>query len=355
MTRHPALRLALVACLAVPMLCAAADHGVVLLYHRISESGPASTRVAPERFAAHLDLIRQGGYQVLPLGKLLQWIYGGKEIPERAVAITFDDAYRSVGEVAYPMLQARGMPFTVFVATDVVDAGAGGFLSWPQMREMAAGGLATFGPHSRSHAHLEGLESSQEEGAKGARGMEIDGSLERLRSQLGDSVLEAFAYPFGEYSMETESLIAARGLYGLAQQSGAVGKETLATRIPRFPFYVGGDGNDRLLTALSSRPLVMDEENPSDVMIPEGAKAPTTFRVRPRPGDYRSEALTCFSATGERLMQRWDGAFFELTLPAMKPGRNKVNCTAPAKNGAGYYWFSRLWLLADRGGLWLRE
>ena len=57
----------------------------------------------------------------------------------------------------------------------------------------------------------------------------------------------------------------------------------------------------------------------------------------------------------ERLAQRWDDDWLELSLPTMKPGRNKVNCTVPANDGSGYYWFSRLWIWEDADGQWLRQ
>ncbi len=268
----------------------AADHAVILLYHRIADTGPASTRVAPARFAAHLDLIRDQGYQVIPLAELLDIAAASGEFPERALAISFDDAYRSVGEVAYPMLREHGMPFTVFVATDVVDSGGSAFLDWPMLRAMAGEGLASFGPHSLSHAHLESLVSADAaEQPADPREREIDGSLQRLRSELGDTVINAFAYPYGEYSQGTESILAQRGLYGLAQQSGAVGAATPLTRIPRFPLYSGADSDSRLLTALAAQPLPVIDEGETQVFFPAPLLPPGEWRLRP--------ALVPFSAT----------------------------------------------------------
>jgi len=351
------LRALLIACLALLPVCAGAggaEHGVILLYHRVSDSGPGSTRVSPESLAAHLDLIRENGYRVMPLADLLEAVYGGGEVPERSLALTFDDAYRSVGETAYPMLRERGMPFTVFVATDVVDDGSATFLDWPALRAMADEGLATFGAHSRSHAHLEGL-SPDSATSLDARKGEIDGSLERLRSELGDSVISAFAYPYGEYSLATESLLKERQLFGLAQQSGALGAQTPRTRIPRFPFYVGGDGDERLRTALGARPLPVTDDSEAEILVSPQQQASSQWRFRPGSGPYRREALQCYAASGEPLDQQWEADSLVIELPQMKPGRNKVNCTAPAKDGHGYFWHSRLWLLRDAEGLWLRD
>ena len=42
---------------------------------------------------------------MVPLADVLAAIRGEAELPDRAVAITVDDAYRSVYEVGYPLLR----------------------------------------------------------------------------------------------------------------------------------------------------------------------------------------------------------------------------------------------------------
>lgn len=333
----------------------AEDHAVILLYHRVSDTGSDSTRVTPARFAAHLDLIREQGYQVLPVAELLEAVYGDRVLPDKAVAISFDDAYRSVGETAYPMLRERNMPFTVFVATDVVDLQSSAFLDWPSLKNMATDALVSFGPHSRSHAHLEslGLGASDALGAT-AVAEEVDGSIARLRAQLGDAVINAFAYPYGEYSRRTEALLRDRGLYGLTQQSGALAATTSATRIPRFPLYLGSDSDSRLLMALVARSLPVVDADTAEVFFPSPSLPDKYWRLQPGPGNYPAESLRCYAASGDPLEQHWEGAELVVSLPQMRPGRNKVNCTAPAIGGQGYYWYSRLWLIGDEAGALLR-
>ncbi|WP_439101625.1 polysaccharide deacetylase family protein [Congregibacter sp.] len=351
----------LVAYLAVLSLgSGAAEHGVILLYHRISETGPDSTRVSPARFAAHLDLIQERGYQVIALGDLLNGVYGEGPLPDRAVALTFDDAYRSVGELAHPMLRERNMPFSVFVATDVVDENSRAFLDWPALRSMAQDELVTFGPHSKSHKHLESLSLHGDPGATVAsRAEEIGISLARLRAELGQervgAVLNVFAYPFGEYSRDTEKLLSERGLYGLAQQSGPVAATTARTRIPRFPLYVGGDSDARLKTALRTLPLPVVNETETPVFFPHDTTVPQEWRLELATAPYDRKQLRCYAATGDALEQRLTDDAVLISLPTMRPGRNKVNCTAPSSESGVFHWYSRLWLLADQEGRWLQR
>ncbi|MFW6341189.1 MAG: polysaccharide deacetylase family protein, partial [Wenzhouxiangella sp.] len=146
-----ALGLLLAVLLALPV---SGRSAVVLVYHHVSESTPASTSVTPARFAAHLDYLDGEGFAVWPVERLLAAVIDRAEaVPERVVAITFDDAYASVYETAWPMLKERGWPFAVFVNTDAIDAGHAPYMDWDALRELHADGV-TIGNHSASHAHL---------------------------------------------------------------------------------------------------------------------------------------------------------------------------------------------------------
>ncbi len=68
----------------------------------------------PAALAAQLDWVARH-YRVIPLVRLVDG-----PVPERALAITFDDGYRSVYEHAFPLLRARGMPATLFLVPAVV-------------------------------------------------------------------------------------------------------------------------------------------------------------------------------------------------------------------------------------------
>ena len=93
----------------------------ILLYHHVSEATPKSTSVTPAVFDSHLDLLEREGFEVVPLARIVDSLLGGGELDSRWVAITFDDAFASVGTEAAPRLEARGWPYTVFVSTGFID------------------------------------------------------------------------------------------------------------------------------------------------------------------------------------------------------------------------------------------
>jgi peptidoglycan/xylan/chitin deacetylase (PgdA/CDA1 family) len=93
---------------------------IILCYHGVSlldehEQDP-ELYIRPELLAQRFDLLRRGGYTVLPLGQALIQLQAGT-LPHRAVCLTFDDGMYNFGAAAYPVLQQFGYPATVYLST----------------------------------------------------------------------------------------------------------------------------------------------------------------------------------------------------------------------------------------------
>ena len=129
------------------------EAAVVLQYHHVDTMTPASTSTSPERFGMHLDHLADNDFDVVPLAELVDTLRAGEPLPDRTVAISFDDGYVSIYETAWPMLKAKGWPFTVFINSEPHDQGKPLFMSWDQLRELHAGG-ATIANHTVSHPYL---------------------------------------------------------------------------------------------------------------------------------------------------------------------------------------------------------
>lgn len=99
----------------------------VLTYHRVDEAGP---------FARQMDYLAEH-YKVVSIPRVLRALDGGPGLPPRTVLLTFDDAYRSFAEVAWPILRAHAFPATLFVPTAFPD----GFLPrfwWDRLEQAFA-------------------------------------------------------------------------------------------------------------------------------------------------------------------------------------------------------------------------
>jgi peptidoglycan/xylan/chitin deacetylase (PgdA/CDA1 family) len=86
----------------------------VVLYHHLADYASSlverlAVTTTPDVFEAHMQRIARD-YQVVSLDDVL-----AGELPRRALLITFDDGYRSIAEVALPILRRLGLPSVFFV------------------------------------------------------------------------------------------------------------------------------------------------------------------------------------------------------------------------------------------------
>ena len=91
----------------------------VLGWHRIGTT-PDGLTTRIEDFRNHLDCLQSLGAHVLPVDDAVR-LLSTDRLPRRAVALTFDDGYRSVGQLAWPALKQLGMPATLYVVPGFLD------------------------------------------------------------------------------------------------------------------------------------------------------------------------------------------------------------------------------------------
>jgi peptidoglycan/xylan/chitin deacetylase (PgdA/CDA1 family) len=173
------------------------SRALLLLYHDIGgRRSPLS--VSEELLEAHLDVLVDASAVTMTVSALADSLRA-ERVPERAVCLTFDDAYASVPEVAAPRLLERGLVATVFCVAGYV----GRTNDWPTqtawverrplasvaaLSELAAAGFE-LGAHGYEHHPL------ARAGADELR-REVIASREALMDAFGVPVV-AFAYAYG--------------------------------------------------------------------------------------------------------------------------------------------------------------
>ena len=115
-----------------------ASKGVVLMYHRISNSypDPWSLNVSEENFRSHLNLFNKH-YNVLPLIEFNELRRVGK-LPQRALAITFDDGYADNVSLAAPLMLEAEIPAMFYICTGTLGEVSG--MWWDILAEIVYGG-----------------------------------------------------------------------------------------------------------------------------------------------------------------------------------------------------------------------
>ncbi len=181
-----------------------ADTLRILMYHRVVDALDLDIlAVTPFAFTQQMAWLREEGWQVLSLKEALLRLEKGS-LPERAVAITFDDGYRDNYEEAFPILSRFGLPATVFPVTGFVLGEsehrryrgrnpAVPYLTVSHIREMKAAGI-DFGGHTHTHPLLPTLSPE-------AAHDEIMRAKKLLEEWTGEEST-LFAYPNGAYGRE---------------------------------------------------------------------------------------------------------------------------------------------------------
>jgi peptidoglycan/xylan/chitin deacetylase (PgdA/CDA1 family) len=176
----------------------------ILSYHKVGEPAPGGWEtwyyVPRETFGRQLAQLREGGWEPVDVGRVLGALAGVEPLPERAVHVTFDDAYRMLVDAALPLMAEHGFPGTVFVPTDYV----GGFndfdygqsrepreaiCDWEDLARLAAGGIA-IQSHGAAHRAFSDLDDPELE-------IELRRSKAEIEERLAGPV-EMLAFPYGD-------------------------------------------------------------------------------------------------------------------------------------------------------------
>ncbi|MCD2519389.1 polysaccharide deacetylase family protein [Massilia sp. G4R7] len=102
----------------------AANRCCIINYHRVLPVHHPLLASEPDvvTFEWQMEVLARC-FHVLPLREAVARLEAGKRLPPRAVCITFDDGYRSIHDLALPVLRRFGLPATVFVTSGHVDKG----------------------------------------------------------------------------------------------------------------------------------------------------------------------------------------------------------------------------------------
>lgn len=93
---------------------------LILCYHGVALDDEHEWRpslyMTESQLRARFELLRAGGYEVLPLGRALERL-AERSLPRRAVVLTFDDGGYDFYLRASPLLREYGFPATVYLST----------------------------------------------------------------------------------------------------------------------------------------------------------------------------------------------------------------------------------------------
>lgn len=207
----------------------------ILTYHSIDDSG-SPISVSPGQFEAHVRFLADASVEVVPLEDLVH----SPESEASRVALTFDDGFANLRDIAWPLLHDAGLPATLFVVTGHVgQSNAWGgvadsavptlpLLDWDSLGRLNEEGLE-LGAHTHSHPRLTDVGES-------ALAEELERPLAELSERL-DVHATSLAYPYGD--VDGRVVEASRPLYRTActTRLAALGASDDSIALPRLDMF----------------------------------------------------------------------------------------------------------------------
>lgn len=213
----------------LPLLAKGGDELIILMYHNVLKKGKRESTycIAEDALQRDFEYLKSHGYSVVSCAEVIDGVYSGKGLPDRAVLITFDDGYLNNVRYALPLLEKYGYSalFSVvgdYTLLDKDNPKTGGdfvYLGWQDIREASESEAIEIGLHSYSMHNLRPrlgvaqLKSESDEEYSKIFADDTDRLIEALNSaQVKGRYGEIYAYPYGKYNKISERVLKEKGV-----------------------------------------------------------------------------------------------------------------------------------------------
>ena len=168
---------------------------IVIYYHIIVDKGTGDSyqRIEKDKFVDQMQYLASHGYNTILLNEL------GEDIPDNSILISFDDGFRSVYEIAFPIMKEKKLKGNVFLATKYVNERDYRYIDFDMAKRMKQSGLFDFGGHTHTHCDIRALDKSLLQ-------KEIKQSNSLFRDQLG-FIPDAFCMPYGKFNKKNIAML----------------------------------------------------------------------------------------------------------------------------------------------------
>lgn len=183
----------------------------ILLFHRLGPTSPDEMTVTTPVFESQMKMIQDRGYKVIPLSELMAALADpALPMPDRAVVITVDDGHRTVYSDMFPLIKRMKIPVTLFIYPSAI-SNADYAMTWAQLAEMKASGLADIQSHTYWHPNFN---VDRKKLAPAAYEKFANDQLVKskavLEQKLGGTI-DLLAWPFGIHDEQLENWAKADG------------------------------------------------------------------------------------------------------------------------------------------------
>ena len=309
------------------------------MYHRFEENKYPSTNIRNEIFLEHLKEINNLGIEFITFEKFEKIIK--TNIDKNYLLLTIDDAFESFYLNAWPILKNKRIPFVLFVSTREI--GKYGYMTWKQIKEVAASDLVTVGNHSHTHEYLIDWEDNKIK-------TDLKTSIQIFKKELGYSP-KIFSYPFGEYSINLKKIVADLNFeFAFGQHSGVIDSSKDFLELPRFPINEKYGELKRFKSIIQTLPFPYEKITPENRYI-KGDENPPKVKIKFFKDLIDIKNITCYSNEGN-IWRKSDIKFsneseLEILLKEkFKSERGRINCSLWAEKNR-WRWLGIQYVIAE--------
>ncbi|KAA0911104.1 poly-beta-1,6-N-acetyl-D-glucosamine N-deacetylase PgaB [Pusillimonas sp. ANT_WB101] len=134
-----------------------------LAYHEVEDDAPDQRfmSVTSSKLREQFAWLKANDYHPISIDQILAAKQGGKQLPKKAILLSFDDGYRSFYTTVFPLLKSYDWPAVLAPVGAWIDTPADQtvaygdnkrprdqFLTWKEIAEMSRSGLVEVGSHS---------------------------------------------------------------------------------------------------------------------------------------------------------------------------------------------------------------
>ncbi|WP_440905788.1 polysaccharide deacetylase family protein [Catenovulum sp. SX2] len=319
------------------------DNGFVILqYHHVDENTPDVTSLSNEKFIQHLQLIEKLGFTVVDLAEAIDKVRAGEVLPDKSVAISFDDGYKNIAKQALPELKKRGWPATIFVNPGLLAKSPSFYLTWDELKYWSKHKM-TIANHGWEHDYWVRDNAATNMNWQQKIKQSITKTEQAIEQHIGYSK-KLVAYPYGEYDSWIQTWLKQQKLITFGQQSGAVAQFSDFTALPRYPASGIYADEKTLTTKLLTKALPVDYNLLPSPIVSDSANPPS-FQIKLLTALVNS--LNCFiGGKAEMDLQKLSANEYKISAKQkLATGRSRYNCTMQTKQAGRFYWLSQPWLI----------
>ncbi|WNR42433.1 polysaccharide deacetylase family protein [Paenibacillus roseipurpureus] len=227
------------------------DKVAVLVYHHLDDQESSSVTISPQLFKRQLQYLKRRGFEFITLDQFKAFKQDGKQIPDNAILVTFDDGYESFFTYAYPILKKLQIPAVNFVITKDLDDPKKPKLAALSPEEITQ--IRQDDPDIEFQCHSDHLHAAQDGKPMLSNKLFINGVQEtddvykkrvvddtkscmsKLTSLNAATKVDAYAYPFGSYTETTMAQLQEAGIqFAFTTKAGLTSRDLDSMQIPRI-------------------------------------------------------------------------------------------------------------------------